>query len=375
MGGTRCQPRRRTSGALAVALLLGASACLTMPGRQKSELQAAIGGTHMSPAALRVRVRALAGRFSGELQTVAEDLATRTADPATRLALTRFKVNAIPQMQQALLQPDPVAALIDAWALLAQLRPALAELVRRGDLSAEFKATLGERFTAMESELADIWCELTGTRDASQVATQIHAWAADHPLTSLAARMSTVGLLAQLTERSGIRPLGAASLLLEDTQDLALRMDLLAEYAPRIARWQAEIFVRELLVDPSLLGSGETPREVLESIVRLLDSAEGLPSLITRERIAAFEQIEAERLAFQAFVDRERTAAFEALAQERATALADSEKIGADLVDRAFERANDLADRVLLRLLLLAVVVGLIVVALGLIVVRRAGAR
>lgn len=358
-----------------MALLLGASACLTMPGRQKSELQAAIGGTHMSPAALRVRVRALAGRFSGELQTVAEDLATRTADPATRLALTRFKVNAIPQMQQALLQPDPVAALIDAWALLAQLRPALAELVRRGDLSAEFKATLGERFTAMESELADIWCELTGTRDASQVATQIHAWAADHPLTSLAARMSTVGLLAQLTERSGIRPLGAASLLLEDTQDLALRMDLLAEYAPRIARWQAEIFVRELLVDPSLLGSGETPREVLESIVRLLDSAEGLPSLITRERIAAFEQIEAERLAFQAFVDRERTAAFEALAQERATALADSEKIGADLVDRAFERANDLADRVLLRLLLLAVVVGLIVVALGLIVVRRAGAR
>lgn len=369
------QLRRRTSGSLAVLLLVCGSACLSMPGRQKSELQEAIGGTEMSPAELRVRVRALAGRFSGEIQTVAEELATRTADPGTRLTLTRFKVNAIPQMQQALLQPDPVAALIDAWALLAQLRPALAEVARRGDVPADFTAAFGKRFTAMEGELADIWCQLTGTRDASQVADSIHAWAAEHPLTSLATRVSTVGLLAELTERSGIRPLGAASMLLEDTQDLALRMDLLAEYAPRIARWQAEIFVRELLVDPSLLGSGETPREMLESIVRLLDSAEGLPSLIARERIAAFEQIEAERLAFQEFVDHERKAAFEALGQERDIALAQSEKVGAELVDRAFARANELADRVLLRLLLLAVIVGLIVVALGLIVVRRASAR
>ncbi|WP_373044437.1 chemotaxis protein [Vulgatibacter sp.] len=354
---------------LVVAVALAQAACFTV-GKGPSELQQQIGGSEMSPAELRTRVRSLAGRFSAELEILADELASRTDDPAQRLALTRFKLNAIPQMQAALFVPDPVAALVDAWALVVQLRNALVGLAERPASDPEALALTDERFEAMEDELAALWRQLTGREEIPVIEQMIQEWAAEHPLDSVATRQSTVGLLSALTERSGVSPLGAASFLLEDTQDLALRMELLGNFVPRQARWQAELFLRERLADRSMLASGETPQELLDAVAGMLQATGDLPALLDAEREAVFSGIRGERVELQGFASEERAILLEALREERVAVMAQSERIGEDLVDRAFERSTELVDRILLRLLLLAAILGLVAVAVALILVR-----
>src|SRR5262249_26331805 len=100
----------------------------------------------MTTAELRIRVRALAGRFSGVLEALADDLSRRAADPAARLSLTRLKINGIPAIQAALFEPDPIAALLDTWVLLVQLDDAIAktEALQEDDLRARAHASIGE---------------------------------------------------------------------------------------------------------------------------------------------------------------------------------------------------------------------------------------
>src|SRR5262252_103883 len=135
-------------GLLCVALLV-ASACAASP--PKSKLQQAVSQGRMSPDELRIRVRALAGPFSGQIEAFADEIARRSPDPQTRFAVTRFKINAIPALQSTLFEPDPVAALIDSWVLLAQLEDAITTYGVGRDES--MRALASERVRGIEREI------------------------------------------------------------------------------------------------------------------------------------------------------------------------------------------------------------------------------
>jgi len=76
----------------------------------------------ISSAQLRVQVRSLAGRFSGLMEDAGSQALVLTDDPARKRGVLLWLSNGIPAMQQALFQPDPLAALIDAQFLIAQMR-------------------------------------------------------------------------------------------------------------------------------------------------------------------------------------------------------------------------------------------------------------
>ena len=76
----------------------------------------------VSASALRVQVRSLADRFSGLMEDAGEEVLATETDPRRRRNALLWLTNGIPAMQQALFQPDPLAALVDACFLIAQLR-------------------------------------------------------------------------------------------------------------------------------------------------------------------------------------------------------------------------------------------------------------
>ncbi len=199
-----------------LAALLSACATLSPP---RSELTERVGRSDLDVSALRVRVRDMARRFSGLLEAMADGLASHSDSPEVARAMLTFKANAVPAMQGALFQSDPVAALVDAWALLAQLQdvlPKRAELAPP-ELQAEARRSLGD----MESQVEALWRELTGREDVSSARRLIHEWAAAHPLTgNLVARESTAPLLASVSEVSGGGLLKRAAGLLEGTRDI-----------------------------------------------------------------------------------------------------------------------------------------------------------
>ncbi|WP_052519700.1 hypothetical protein [Archangium violaceum] len=370
----------RTSLRFLVLLLTALlTACAAVKAEPRSALYERVGKSELSVGVLRIRVRDMARRFPGVLETTADEISARSPSPAVREAMIRFKSNAVTAMQGALLQPDPVAALIDAWALLAQLQQFLPESV--AGTSPELLDIARRSLGTLESEVEALWRELSGREDVSQLHQLVHGWAAEHPLTGpLITRESTVPLLAAFTDRSGVGLLGSTAALLADTQDLVTRVDLYAGTLPRQARWQAELAVQDMVEGTPVLTSAmaEMGRTV-DVLVRMGALADGTPRWATGEREALQDfisnLISSERLAVLEGVRGERQAVLDALHAERVQAMQQADTMGQGWVDHAFDRAEALVDHLFLWLLGLTalVVVGALGVAALLMRGRRPG--
>ena len=366
---------RRVLVTLLTALLTGCA--ITAP---RTELQERVGRSDLDVGTLRIRVRDLARRLPGMLEVLAEDIATHTDSAPVRRAMLEFKTNAVPTLQAALFQPDPVAALVDAWALVAQLQDLLPK--RAAGVSPEVLARARDGLRQVEAELEAQWKELADTDDLSQVRERVHQWASEHPLEGHAyARESTVSLLAGLTDQSQQRLTRRAATLMEDTRDLTARLDLYAGSLPRQARWQAELAATQMFSSALDAPALRTALGELDRTVDILDRFGGLaantPALVARERAAVLDALERERLALQGFVSserqavlasvgQERAAVVEALRAERVATLQQVDGLAGGWVDHAFERATHLVDRVFLWLLglaLLMLVGGLLIAA------------
>jgi len=352
-----------------VSSLAATLGCATLP--ESPGLVQKIEGAEMSFAELRIRVRDFAPRFSGELETLADRVSARFPDPQVRREMEQFKINAVPRMQTALFQPDPLAALVDTWALLVQLQHALEErLAANGPQASVGIQMASERFGEMEAQVEALWREVTGRKDLSWERDLIHTWAREHPLgDSLATRESTAPLLAALTARSHISALGAASLLLETTSDLVKRVDVQSEYFPKQARWQAELLLRDLYADPTLGAPGTLVGDLRQALMRL----DQLPAIVEGGSQRVLADLERQRLEVQGFVSAEREALLVELGTERSAAFSELEQTGNGWIDHAFDRAGRLVDRIFAWMLLLAalLVAGAIAVTLLLLHERR----
>ncbi|NVJ21363.1 MULTISPECIES: chemotaxis protein [Myxococcus] len=364
---------RRIAGCLLLLACLDGCA-VSAP---RSELVRRVGRSDLSVEALRTRVRDMARRFSGLLEVSADEIAARSGSESVRAAMTTFKINSVPAMQAALLQPDPVAALVDAWALLAQLELALPEWAVSAGATPEVTAKAERMLREQEAEVEALWKDVSGREDVSPAHKLVHEWAAKNPLVgSLVARVSTVGLLSDVTSQSGLSARATAGALVEDVRDITARVDLYAASLPRQARWQVESMAQEAL---QMLPAQEAMKD-LERVVDTLDQfgglAAGTPALVARERTAVLNALDAGREALQHFIESERQALMvdvrgerqailSALHTERVETMQQGERMGYGLVDHAFQRAATLVDRVFLWLLGLTLlgVVGAIAVA------------
>ncbi|MGA9525812.1 MAG: hypothetical protein WBV82_30415 [Myxococcaceae bacterium] len=261
---------------LACALLLQA-ACLTTP--KQTPLQKRLGPSVLTASELRVRVRDLSPRFAGVLELMAAEVAQSATDADTRAQVTEFKINAVPQMHLALFRPDPVAALVDAWALVAQTEQFVARLETDGVVTERTAEIARRRLAGLEGELEGLWSTVVGQEDVSRPRELVHQWAAENPIEFMATRVSTVELLAKVTSGSGLKSLRAApGQLFESMQDLVARLDYLVAVLPKEARWQAELLIER----------------DLERITRRVTRAavdEGLEAITTTENLTRVERV------------------------------------------------------------------------------------
>ncbi|MBN8226788.1 chemotaxis protein [Corallococcus macrosporus] len=355
----------RVVTAVLLAALCGGCASLEP---QRSELAMRVGRSDLSVAVMRTRVRDLARRFSGLIEAMADDLASRSGSPSVAAAMLRFKANAVPAVQSTLFKPDPVAAIIDTWALLAQLEESLPRSATGA--SPELVSQAHASLVSLESELAAEWREVTGHEDVTQTRDRVHAWAAEHPLTGpLVTRESTTALLASLTEVTGGGLRSTAAGLIEDTRDLTARVDLYATSLPRQARWQAELVATDAMRAPTVQAALAELGRTVDLLDRVGSVAANTPALIERERRAVLDAVHAERLGLQEFVTgerqavladvgRERQAVVDALHAERVATLQQLDGLARGWVDHAFDRLGPLVDRVFLWLALLMVLLG-----------------
>ena len=212
---------RRWFVAVVAAMLLHASLPGCATTQPKSELYEMVGHGELTLGALRVIIRDCARRFPAVLEVAATTLGEGPTTAEQRQAPhSSSRPTACPMVQSVLLQQDPVAALLDGWALLYQLR----DFLVRGAMDGPGLPETVRTVEGLADELARLWAALTGRPDVAPARARVEAWAREHPLRgSLLARDSTAPLLASLLGREQLSLRGAAGSAVESMQDAIAR--------------------------------------------------------------------------------------------------------------------------------------------------------
>jgi hypothetical protein len=262
----------------------------------------------ISASELRVQVRSLASRFSGLVEEAGEAALRDETNPHRRRNALLWLTNGIPTIQQALFQPDPVAAMLDAWFLIAQIRD---YFERHGSSMKPAAYALGVRtLDEMESDLRIIIENSGPDVDFEKGRQLVYDTAADYPIDhSFASRRGSTVFLAQFTAETGGGALRSIGSITESVEDLVARIDLNAEYIPKLARWQAMLF----LLDEGFDNTAESIENlqylemVAAEVERLSPLVESLPDLMTDERTAVLRALDEYLSRTLTFVDQQRT--------------------------------------------------------------------
>jgi len=334
----------KRAGIVAPLLLVVVAACVTSGPRQ-TKLMTSTEMT-ISATALRVQVRSLADRYSGLMEEAGEEVLRDEDDPVARRNALLWLTNGIPAMQQALFQPDPLAALLDAWFLIAQLRDYFERAAEHG--MSKRKTELANRtLDSMESDIRLI-IENAGPNTNYERGRQlVYEKAKIHPIdTSFASRRGSAAFLAEFTAQAGGSALRSIGSITETVEDLVARIDLNAEWIPKFARWQAMLLSLDAGFDtlPASIENLEYLEFVAGEVERLSPLVEALPDLVGSEREAVLialdayltrtlafvnqqratlmsDDVRAEREAILAAITAERIAVLEAIAEERSIVL------------------------------------------------------
>jgi len=329
----------------------------------------------ISSAQLRVQVRSLAGRFSGLMEQAGNRVLERTDDPAMKRRALLWLTNGIPAIQQALFQPDPLAALIDAQFLVAQMRIYF-DAPSAHNLPSENLKIVNRMLDEMESDIKFIVDNAGPDTDYEAGRAFIYEAAESNPTDSgFTARRGSTAMLAEFTARAGGGALKSIGSITETVEDLVARIDLNAEYVPKFARWQAQILILDDIKGDENFETVMAAIEQLqhlELVAAFLEDLDplvaDLPELVTEEREAVLDEIHAylretlvfvelqrttlmhedvrtereailaavreERLAVLAAISEERRIVLEAIGKERVAVFADLDT----LTDEAFTR-------------------------------------
>jgi hypothetical protein len=350
----------------------------------------------ISAEELRIRVRALAIPFSGIMEEAADQFMKENDEPEWIRRALLWKINGIPAIQRSLFVQDPLAALLDTWVLVAQMRLYF-EGGPGSDAEHIGRTHALRAVDRMEDRLKALALSISADGDIDHGVDLVYKIAAKAEINeSFTTRAATSAELAEFTAEASPGIGSAVGALTTSLGDVWSRMDVYTVFLPKQARWQAEYMVLEL-------AAGTDPKEIVESISNITDSidriattvevAPGLLSeereivlrtlqeeriialrtlqeelktayeFISNERIAMFsESLAAERKAMLEALTVERIATMEAIRDERIAAMRDLDAIVGGLAEESMVR---IVDRLFIRLLILIafLIVGAAIIA------------
>jgi len=387
-------PRRRWSARHSLRRPARAAACLALTaaiGCPKVPTQTAMmreePNVDLSSATLQTRAFETGRRFNGRIELAADSI-MRVSDSATvRVRALHWKVDAIPLVQEASLRNDPLVATVDLAVFSIQQE----QYFRSGDGREAFGAQQPIAVAAAKAVEDDAFSTIDESvkgGSLSPVARErITTWATSHPMRG--ATMQRESVLASRWDAIGVGPttIAATAGNIDRTlQQLSLRVSFLNETLSQQLRWNTQLMLEEALRAPrgdSMMAGGA---DVLRNVNAL---AVGAPALIARERAAILAGVDRERalaladvdrqrretlqfaaeqrIALQAALDAQRVAAFADIDRERIAVMKSADSLAAGTI----ARADAMARRIMIELLVVALVTVAALTIGALIVVHR----
>jgi hypothetical protein len=354
-----------------------------------------IPGVQVSAAELRVRVYDYQNYFSAVVQSAADAIIDQERDLGIQEAAIRWKVNAIPAMEKAVFQTDPLAAFGDAWVLTLAMARYFDEGEGKGLFgSSQTLATDAARRLASEMDASAR--ALLGT-NAAAARQEFEEWIRVNPIIDLSFGRRSAMTKDSAVTAAGLRASGlqAVGQIEATARDLSERLTVYFERLPKQIRWNAELVVIEVM--------RELGYQLFEDIGSIEESAKGIrsfvdqtPALLSSEREAVLRAVRQDLNSTLQSVDRQRVETLDrllaereiiletlqievekslsAVRQERIEALAKLEELSQRTLETSAQTADRLIDRMFWRALVL-ILIGFALFFIAWILVRVAGRR
>lgn len=305
-----------------LALCLCSSACVRQPTPRSASIPRA-PNLEASAAELAARNHSLLAVFSSELEGAADQIRAQSASPAVRHQALEWKANAIPVLQTALLNPDPVAAAMDAWTYIYQMQAYL----KQPQVAAGFDGALpavAATLARMDQEMERLVLAAAPGANLPDLRRRVGAWADRYPLQgSWSARTSVDAEFVKAAGQGDLGALASLQALQEGLGDITARLDAYNAYLPKQARWQAELLMDDLTLSPQLHAASDSLAAATKALGQSSALMQQLPELAGQTRQAVRADVDAQRLAAQSFLRTERLESLDFMAQQRVAATAD----------------------------------------------------
>lgn len=276
-----------------------------------------------SAAELSLRNQSLLSLYSAEIETAADKIILESPSSLTRRQALEWKADAIPAIQASLLRTDPLAAALDAWVFILQMKAYMDQPMMK-EAWGSFQPFVLETLSRMESEVKQRLHTAAPSANMGSVEQQLSSWAEAHPIQSgLASRESIDAQLIRRTEQSELGARASIKALSESIGDLTARLDAYNAYLPKQARWQAELLISDLGRNPQVNATMSNVADLSNTLAKTSGSLDQLPEYAANLHKAVLTDVEGQRLAAQSFLSEERVQAFDSLNQQRIETIAD----------------------------------------------------
>lgn len=286
-----------------------------------------------------------ASRFAQIVASTALKIVEETDDPGVRERALEWRLWAMPEARSSAFDQDPMAGLLELWALAAQQRHYLTE----GDGQNTFgnqQAIARDTARYLEREVERLAAEALPEDLLETTTENVRAWVDEHPIEGelfvrSTARADLAGLVS-VEHHGGLKAVGSME---ETVRDMSDRITILSAQMPSEARWQAEFLVEKLFEDrvhdriDSMVGSLDDMTAFLADFEGTLSAqTQALLAGIERERLTVFEAIESERIAVVDAIGSERDSILEKLDSQLVAATTGLDSVGRGLIDHFFIR-------------------------------------
>lgn len=361
----------RAIGMAAVVVALAATwACVPKATHRQTEAMEKGGGITVSAAELRALVNALADRFAGQIEETADHIGTSTLDPALRRRALAFKIDAVPAVYTAAYRADPLAGLVDVWALAFQAEQYLRDGAGRDSFGAD-QGVARDRARELVAEADLVARGVARPGEFDRVRADVEAWARLNPVRYTFSSRPSCATFAAERRSEGRDAFVAIGSVSDTVEAVSERLNTYAALEPKLARWQAELLLSESAGERSLeaaLGDVEALGAAARRVQELLDhppdvagAASAARAVLAEERRAALDSVNAQRLATLEYATSERLAVLAALReggiatlaalrQERIEGLQEVDAIKTRAVDTAVAGLKEVVDYAIWRL-------------------------
>jgi len=313
---------------LGLAILM--CGCSLGKTRKEASVKAA-KNVNSSAAELSLRNQSLLGMYSAEIESAADKIMFESPTTEGRRQALAWKAEAIPILQNTMLKTDPVAAMVDTWAFVYQMKNYFQQPALQTQLG-QLQPVAADTVSRMDAQMEQLVRTAAPTANIADMRKRIESWAAEHPIQrGLPGRESMDAELIDRVGKSVLGPVASVRALEQGMGDLTARLDAYNVYTPKQARWQAELLLSDLGQDPHVATAMSSLGAISDAAGKASGNIDRMPELMQQARAAVLADVQGQRLAVQDFVDQQRALTLSALRQERIATLAalNGERLGA----------------------------------------------